>query len=118
MVDDNIIESVLDLNAEIVKHPASTFYARVSGDSMKDANIRNGDLLVIDKSLDPEDGDVAVCCLNGEFTLKYIKLESNYILLVPANEKYETIKITPEELYDDTFKIWGIVTHVIHSYRK
>ena len=68
------IESAIDLNKELIKHPASTFYGRVKGDSMIDANVHDGDILVIDKSLELQNGDMAVCFIDGEFTIKYIKL--------------------------------------------
>ncbi len=99
----------IDLNKELVKHPAATFYGRVVGDSMIDAGVEEGDILVIDKALDPHDGDMAVCFVDGEFTLKYLKLQEGRITLVPANQKYSSIEI--EEGMD--FKIWGVVTYVI-----
>ncbi len=105
---DYISESI-DLNSEIVKHPAATFYGRVSGDSMINEGIEDGDLLVIDRSLEPEDGDLAVCCLEGDFTLKRIKLEPKCVWLIPANESFDPIMVTP----DQRFEIWGIVTHTI-----
>ena len=88
------MESAIDLNKELIKHPASTFYGRVKGDSMIDANVHDGDILVIDKSLEPQNGDMAVCFIDGEFTIKYIKLEKDVIWLEPANENYEPIKVT------------------------
>lgn len=115
MIEPNFIDSVLDLNVELIKHPASTFYARVSGDSMQDANICNGDILVIDKSLEPQSGDTAVCCLGGEFTLKFIDLQPDCIRLIPANKGFEVIEIPIEDEYNDNFIIWGIVTHCIHK---
>lgn len=102
----------IDLNRELIKNPASTFFGRVSGDSMKDLGIDNGDLLVIDKSLEPTDGKIAVCFIDGEFTLKMIKIDKNCIWLMPANENYKPIKVTPE----NNFVVWGIVTHVIKSF--
>lgn len=102
----------IDLNKQLVKHPASTFYGRVKGNSMKDEGIEDGDLLVIDKSMDVLDGKVAVCYLDGEFTVKKIKLLKNVCWLMPANENYKPIQITPE----NDFLIWGIVTHVIKSF--
>lgn len=108
------MESVIDLNKELIKHPASTFYGRVKGDSMIDANVNDGDILVIDKSLDPQNGDMAVCYIDGEFTIKYIKIEKDIIWLVPANEKYKPIKVTIE----NDFLIWGIVTYCIKNVRK
>lgn len=103
----------IDLNKELVKHPSSTFYGRVSGDSMIDAGIYDGDILIIDKSLEPKDGDMAVCFIDGEFTIKYIKIEEKVIWLVPANANYKPIKVTE----DNDFLIWGIVTYSIKKQR-
>lgn len=99
----------LDLNREIVKNPASTFYARVSGLSMIDEGINDGDLLVIDKSIEPYSGCLAVCYIDGEFTLKRFKKEKDYGLLIPANKEFSPIKVTA----DNDFLIWGVVTHLI-----
>ena len=99
----------LDLNREIVKNPASTFYARVSGLSMIDEGINDGDLLVIDKSIEPYSGCLAVCYIDGEFTLKHFKKEKDYGLLIPANKEFSPIKVTA----DNDFLIWGVVTHLI-----
>lgn len=104
----------IDLNKELVKHPSSTFYGRVSGDSMVDAGIYDGDILIIDKSLEPKDGDMAVCFIDGEFTIKYIKIEETVIWLVPANENYKPIKVTE----DNDFLIWGIVTYSIKNVKR
>ena len=101
----------IDLNRDIIHHNESTFYARAVGDSLCDANVMEGDLLVIDKSLEPHDGDMAVCFLNGEFTLKFIKCREDGLFLMPANPKYEPIRIGE----GDEFRIWGIVTYVIHK---
>ncbi|MDE5810873.1 MAG: translesion error-prone DNA polymerase V autoproteolytic subunit [Muribaculaceae bacterium] len=105
---DYISESI-DLNHEIIRHPAATFFGRVSGDSMIDEGIEEGDLLVIDRSLQPEDGDLAVCCVDGEFTLKRIKLESDRVWLIPANEAFDPIVVTEE----NRFEVWGVVTYTI-----
>lgn len=110
---DYISESI-DLNREIVRHPSATFYGRVSGESMIDEGICEGDILVIDRSLEPTDGDLAVCCLDGEFTLKRIRLESGRIWLVPSNEMYDPILVTPER----QFEVWGVVTHTIKNNRR
>ncbi len=101
----------IDLNKHLVKHPSATFYGRVKGMSMKNAGITDGDLLVIDKSLEPINGKIAVCYIDGEFTLKRIKISKKEILLIPENEDYLPIKVTE----DNEFLIWGIVTHVIKS---
>jgi len=105
----DFMDLAIDLNRELVRHPASTFYGRVKGDSMIDAGINDGDILIIDKSLDPKDGDMAVCYVDGEFTIKYIKIEKKVIWLVPANKEYQPIKVTE----DNDFLIWGIVTYSI-----
>ncbi len=107
----DFVDLTIDLNKHLIKHPSATFYGRVKGESMKDAGIHDADLLVIDKSLDPVDGKIAVCYIDGEFTLKRIKLTKEGLWLMPANDKYKPIKI--EEFND--LRIWGVVTHVIKS---
>jgi DNA polymerase V len=102
------------LNTELVSNPSSTFYAWVKGTSMQDAGIMDGDILVIDKSLEQKDGDIAVCFIAGEFTLKYIKFETDVIYLVLANSKFEPIKVTE----DNHFCIWGIVTYSIKNHKR
>ncbi|MBQ3121804.1 MAG: translesion error-prone DNA polymerase V autoproteolytic subunit [Bacteroidaceae bacterium] len=99
----------LDLNKELIKNPASTFYARVKGVSMIDAGIDDGDLIVIDKSIEPYNGCLAVCYIDGEFTVKRFEKHKDYCLLVPANKDYNPIRITSE----NEFIIWGVVTYVI-----
>ena len=106
---DDFLDSGIDLNKELIKNPYSTFYGKVRGDSMKDLGIHNGDLLIIDKSLDPQNGKIAVCYIDGEFTVKKIKIETDCCWLVPANEDYNPIRVTEE----NDFIIWGIVTNVI-----
>lgn len=109
---DDFLDLSIDLNKELIKHPSSTFYARVKGDSMQDMGISNGDLLVVDKSLEPKNGKVAVCFIDGEFTVKSIKIEKDTCWLIPANSKFKPIKVTSE----NDFLIWGIVIHVIKSF--
>lgn len=99
----------IDLNRELVKHPAATFYGRVVGDSMIDAGVDEGDILVIDRALEAKDGDMAVCFVDGEFTLKYLDFTEDGLTLVPANPRYPKIQIT--EGVD--FKMWGVVTYII-----
>lgn len=101
----------IDLNKVLVHNPSSTFYARVKGNSMKDANIDDGDLLIIDKSIEPSNGKIAVCFIDGEFTVKRIKIEPDCCLLVPANSDFNPIRVTA----DNDFLIWGVVIHVIKS---
>lgn len=110
----DFMEYALDLNKELIRHPASTFLARVQGDSMKDAGVCDGDMLVIDKSLAPFDGAMAVCCIDGEFTLKFIKIAKKGLWLVPANELYRPLLITEQ----NNFLIWGIVTYSIHNQKR
>lgn len=108
------LESGIDLNRELVKNPSSTFFGRVSGDSMAGAGIEDGDLIVIDKSISASEGDIAVCFVDGEFTLKRIHIENDFVWLVPENPKYRRIKVTP----DQNFMVWGVVTYSIKKIRK
>ena len=108
---DDHLEDIIDLNQQLIKNKEATFFGRAEGDSMIGAGIGNGDLLVIDKSLRPKNQDIAVCFLDGEFTVKRILIERDIIWLVAENEKYQPIKVTPE----NDFVIWGIVTHCIKN---
>ncbi len=99
----------LDLNKELIKNPSSTFFARVSGESMVEDGVDDGDLLVVDKSAEPAEGALAVCYLDGEFTLKRVKKENDHLLLMPANPKFQPIKVSK----GDDFMIWGIVKYLI-----
>ncbi|MFI3258507.1 MAG: translesion error-prone DNA polymerase V autoproteolytic subunit [Rikenellaceae bacterium] len=106
---DDFLGLKLDLNRELVKNPASTFYARVSGVSMVDEGIDDGDLLVIDKSIEPSDGALAVCFVDGEFTLKRFSDRGDHGVLIPANKDYAPIKVSAE----NDFMIWGVVRYLI-----
>lgn len=108
----DFVDLSIDLNKYLVKHPSSTFYGRVKGDSMKNEGINDGDLLVIDKSLEPVNNKIAVCFVDGEFTIKRIQFDQEGCWLIPANDKYQPIRVTP----DNDFLIWGIVTHVIKTF--
>ena len=112
----------IDLNKELVRHPAATFYGRVTGDSMIDAGVEEGDILVIDKSLEAQDGDMAVCFIDGEFTLKYLRFKDmpasdgssrRHIRLEPANDRYPAIDVCE----GSDFIMWGVVTYVIKKVR-
>ena len=106
-------EESIDLNTELIHHRDATFFARVKGDSMIDAGYIPGDLLVIDRALEPQDGDVVIAYVDGGFTIKELDLsqkDKGVIWLVPHNDAYERIKITPEQ----TGIIWGVVTYCIH----
>lgn len=108
---DDFLDINIDLNKHLIKNPSTTFYGRVRGDSMINAGMHDGDLLIIDKSLEPKDGKIAVCFVDGEFTVKRIKIEKDIVWLVAENENYKPIKVTQE----NDFVIWGIVTNVIKS---
>jgi len=108
---DDFLDLSIDLNKELIKHPYATFYGRVSGDSMIGAGLDDGDLLIIDKSLEPQDGKIAVCFIDGEFTVKRIKIEKDSLYLMPENKKYKPLKVTE----DNEFIIWGLVTSVIKN---
>ena len=108
------LEQAIDLNKELIRHPASTFYGRVVGDSMRDEGIEEGDILVIDKSLELLNDDLAVCYIDGEFTVKRVRLEPDAAWLVPSNNNYPPIKVTK----DNEFMVWGIVTYTIKKNRR
>jgi DNA polymerase V len=108
---DDFLDLSIDLNQEFIKHPSTTFYGRVRGDSMIDAGLSDGDLLIIDKSLEARHGKIAVCFVDGDFTVKRIAKENDKIWLVAENKKYSPILVTE----DNDFVIWGIVTTVIKS---
>ena len=108
---EDYIEMALDLNKELIKHPAATFYARVKGSSMIDAGIADGDLLIIDKALEPKDGDIAVCFIDGEFTLKRLALKEDGLYLMPANAEFKPIRITEE----NDFLVWGMLAYIVHK---
>ncbi|WP_452224827.1 LexA family protein [Lacinutrix chionoecetis] len=102
-------EHRLSLDKELVKNKEATFYARVSGQSMIGAGLDDNDLLVIDRSIEPENNKIAVCFLDGEFTVKRLRVTKDEIWLQPENPNYPIIHITK----DNNFLIWGIVTNVI-----
>ena len=106
---DDFKEIRISLDKELVKNEEASFYARVSGDSMQGAGLENGDLLIIDRSIEPSNNKIAVCFVDGEFTVKRIKIESKKVYLIPENKKYSPIEINEE----NELIIWGIVTYVI-----
>ena len=108
---DDFLDASIDLNKALIKNKDATFYGRVRGDSMIGGGLSDGDLLIIDKSLEPKNGKIAVCFIDGEFTVKRIKIEKQLIWLIPENKNYQPIKVTPE----NDFVIWGIVTNVIKA---
>ena len=106
---DDFKEVRISLDKELVKNEEATFYARVSGDSMQGAGLENGDLLIIDRSIEPSNNKIAVCFVDGEFTVKRIKIESKKVYLIPENKKYSPIEINEE----NELIICGIVTYLI-----
>ncbi len=113
---DDYLRDSLDFNRDLIKNPEATFYGRVSGDSMRDAGINEGDIAVIDRSLQPTDGDVIVAYVNEEFTIKYLDLthkEEGYIELRPANPDYSPIRIDST----DNFRVWGVVVWTIKQWK-
>ena len=106
---EDYIDIKLDLNRELISNPAATFYARVSGVSMIGDGIDDGDLLVIDRSIHPTSGALAVCYIDGEFTLKRFKDMGDYGLLMPSNDKYQPLRVDS----DNDFLIWGVVSYLI-----
>lgn len=108
---DDYLEGKLDINKHLVKHPAATFYVRVSGDSMLGAGIHCGDLLVVDRSLEAKNGNVVVAVLDGDLTVKRLYKRDGIIRLLPENSQYQPIEIAETQ----SFEIWGVVTNVIHA---
>ena len=99
----------IDLNRALITNPAATFCARVIGDSMVDAGINEGDLLIIDRSITPHDGNIAVCFIDGDFTVKRLSVRDDGVFLTPANAKFPELKVSEES----NFKVWGVVSHII-----
>ena len=106
---DDFKESRISLDEELIRNKEATFFARVSGQSMIGAGLDDNDLLVIDRSIPPTNNKIAVCFLDGEFTVKRLRVDGDEVWLQPENPNYPIIKITEE----NNFVIWGIVTNVI-----
>ena len=104
-------EDKLDLNKHLIKHPAATFFVRTIGDSMIGAGIHCGDLLIVDRSLEARDKSVVIAVVNGELTVKRIRIKKKKITLEPENESYRAQEINENM----EFEVWGIVTSVIHK---
>jgi len=104
-------EDKLDLNEHLIKHPAATFFVRTIGDSMVGAGIHCGDLLVVDRSLEPRDKSIVIAIVNGDLTVKRIRIKKKKITLEPENETYSVQEINENM----EFEVWGVVTNVIHT---
>jgi len=103
-------EQALDLNELLVRRPAATFFVKVQGDSMTGAGIRDGDLLVVDRSLRPASGDVIIACVDGEFTVKTYRRGRGGVRLEAANPAYPPIRFAGEM----ELRVFGVVTAVVH----
>lgn len=99
----------LDLVKLLVRHPSSTFFFRIGGTSMVDAEMDEGDIVIVDRSIEPYNGCSAVCFIDGEFTLKRIQRHKDYIELIAANPNFKPIRIDA----NSNFVVWGVVTYVI-----
>ncbi len=111
---EQYIESPLDLNELLVRKPAATFFVRAAGDSMLGAGIRPGDILVVDRSLEPEDGSIVIACVDNEFTVKYLRKDATGVRLEAGNRRYQPI-VLQEGM---ELRIFGVVTAVIHRFIK
>ncbi len=108
---DDYLDKKLDLNEHLIKNPAATFFVKVTGNSMVNAGIKSGDLLIVDRSLEAKDKRIVVAIVNGEFTVKRIHKKGDKLYLAPENEKYASLEVKE----DMDFEVWGVVIHVIHS---
>lgn len=108
---ENFVENSLDLNDLLIHHPAATFYVRVLGNSMINAGINSGDILIVDRSLTVSNNKIAIVRINDEFTVKRIRMEGDTIFLIAENDEYKAIEISK----DMDVEVWGVVTFVIHK---
>ncbi|WP_131775989.1 LexA family protein [Legionella impletisoli] len=108
---DDYIERKLDLNTHLIKHPAATFFVKAAGESMINAGIQSGDILVVDRSLEASHNKIVIAAVNGELTVKRLYRVAGKVQLVAENPDFEPIDITEEQ----DLVIWGVVTHVIHQ---
>ncbi|CAK9887152.1 MAG: Protein UmuD (plasmid) [Candidatus Erwinia impunctatus] len=106
------VEAELDLNDYCIRHPSATYFLRASGHSMNDAGMKDGDLLVVDKSLTPEHGDIVIASVDGEFTVKQLQTRPR-LALRPMNASFPTLFPDP-----DTLEIFGVVIHFVHTTRR
>ena len=108
---EDYIEGSLDLNKHLIKHPAATFFVRVSGDSMINAGMYPSDILIVDRSLEATDKKIVIAVIDGELTVKRLRYRDSLLFLEPENDTCRPIKITKEM----SFEVWGVVTNVIHK---
>lgn len=106
-------EESLNINDLLITNAPATFYIRVTGNSMIDANIHEGDILVVDKSIEPAHGQVVIAIVNGDFTVKTLYMKDGDIKLLPANPDYPEILLSGE----DQLNIWGVVSYAIKKFK-
>jgi len=111
---DDFVESRLDLNDYLIDKPAATYFLRVNGNSMIDLSINDGDLLIVDRSLEPKNNNVVVASIDGDFTVKIFQKRAKQVRLIPANKMFKPIVVQDGE----NLMIWGTVKHVIHTFQK
>ncbi len=109
---EDYVEGQLDLNRHLIKHPVATFYVRVAGDSMINAGIHPDSILVVDRAVEADDGDIVIARLGDELCVKRLSICEGKVWLVPENAAYEAIEVTEEM----DFEVWGRVMHSIRSY--
>jgi len=108
---DDHIEGKLDLNKYLIKHPTATFFVRAAGDSMVNAGIHSGDILVVDRSVEAKHGKIVIAAVDGQLTVKRLHKSKKDTYLMPENDDFEPIKF--EE--NNEVVIWGVVTNVLHQ---
>jgi DNA polymerase V len=109
---DDYLDKKMDLNEFLIEHPASTFFVKVKGDSMVNAGIHSGDILVVDRSAEPKNNKIVVAVVNGEFTVKRVQKRGVRLFLVAENPDFPPLEVSESA----EFEIWGVVLHVIHSF--
>ena len=107
---DDYLDGSLDLNQHLITHPTATFFVRVAGESMREAGIHSGDVLIVDRALTPRDGSVVIAVVNGDLTVKRLAKRHGKLVLMPENVQYPPLPITETT----AFEVWGVVTYVIH----
>ena len=108
---DDYMDMDLNLHDHLVHNPSATFCVRAIGESMKDAGIKSGDIMLVDKSLEPKNRSIVLAVINGEFTVKRVNVADDALYLMPENDSFTPIRITQEM----NFEVWGVVTYIIHK---
>jgi DNA polymerase V len=108
---EDYMDKKLDLNDFLIRNPSSTFFVKVTGTSMVNAGINDGDILIVDRSVEPRDNRIVIGVVNGEFTVKRIRKKNSRLFLLPENEAFNPVEVTEEM----DFRIWGVVIYAIHK---